>query len=102
MYSNISAAGTPADSKYVKATGSLILLNPNLFISLKSVSFIAPCLNEFLFQVCSSHEKLMPLLRVAARLKTSARAFIFFGLLFAIGHVVAIHNNINKQYNNRV
>ncbi len=100
MYPNICLAGMCSFSKYVKATGSLILLNPSFFNSSKSASLIAPAASASLFHVCSSHEKLMPLSRLRALLNANARKGWPFGLLFALAQPVIVNNNIDKKLKN--
>src|SRR6187402_163824 len=72
------------DSKYLKATGSRRLLKPNFLSKTKSLVFKAFAVNRSLFQFCSSHETLIPLSKLWARLKAITLSGANIGLLFAV------------------
>jgi hypothetical protein len=73
MWVNNCSTGMCSDSKYEKATGSLRLLKPSCFKSLKSELFKGILAKISLFQVCSYHEIVIPLSKLLARLKAINR-----------------------------
>lgn len=102
MRENIYSTGICSFSKYSKATGSLILLNPGSFKRANSVFSRAFLLKTFLFHVCSNHETLKPLSRLFALLKANKRTTGMFGLLFAATGYIAIHTVNIKVLNKKV
>ncbi len=102
MGGNIYLTGICSFSKYSKATGTLIPLNPGFFIRVKSVLSRSFLLKTFLFHVCSKHEALTAFSRLLARSNANKRAIVIFGLLFAATGYIAIHIVNIKVLNKKV